>query len=77
MKKWLEDIANEWVAQSARFIKESISESLRGVKRHLATQRAIKKRHPGTVGEEITGVSSSRTPRRSDLSPAAEQDGQP
>jgi hypothetical protein len=67
MKEWIEDIAAEWRAQSARLRREGGSASLQGRRAHRATQLAIKKKHPGTIVEELTGVSSSERSRMSDL----------
>ena len=71
MKKWIEDVAAEWRKQCARFKKmPGLSAQERGRRAHAATQRAIKRQHPGTIDEELTGVHSSRTSRMSDLEQA-------
>jgi hypothetical protein len=67
MKKWLEDVSAEWREQTARFRNEPGTASYRGKRAHLATQRAVTKKHAGTISEEMTGVSSSRSQRMADL----------
>lgn len=70
-KKWILDVANEWRRQMARFRKMGLSAPEAGRRAHRATQRAIQAKHPETVVESLTGVSSSPVSRVSDLEKAA------